>query len=596
MNKPYSKQKEADKILGIPDLEDIQNMEGFDDAIDHDFGSATEGFEDEGVSRRRWLQLMGASLALGGAAGCRYEEEKIVPFAFRPQGRIPGIPEKFASMIEFGGVAQPLTSTNYDGRPIKLDGNKSHPASQGASSAFTQALILEFYDPDRLRAPLKVDPSEKLAARAFSDTSADEILNQLKAASKDAGKLAILAEPTGSPSILRLKKELEGKGAKWYTYAPVNDDNSRAGAKAAFGKVVRPHYKLENAKVIITLDADIIGGTDPDSIANAIAFGKSRDPDVGAMSRMYSVESMFTQTGACADHRISVRSGDIGGFLGSLSAAIEGATASADVDKSLPYRDRVMAAMAQDFIDNPGEGLIVVGESQPAEVHALAHLLNSKYGNAGKTVVYSEPADADREGCLDSLQKFVSDAANIGTLVVLGGNPVYSASAIAGVAEAIESVPNSVHVSIYRNETSKHCKWVSSVAHSLASWTDGVASDGSVCVGQPLINPLFGGLSVLETLSVIATGAVAKGLDIVKATSGLSGDAWSQAVHDGFVKGDVALADVKAGEASIDATDAWKSEWDGNLEVVFQPSRSVFDPWHQGECCESVLHRGPCHP
>ena len=564
--------------MGIPDLEDIQNMEGFDEAIDHDFGSATEGFEDEGVSRRRWLQLMGASLALGGASGCRYEEEKIVPFAFRPQGRVPGIPEKFASMIEFGGVAQPLMSTNYDGRPIKLDGNKNHPSSLGASSAFTQAQILEFYDPDRLRAPLKVDPAEKLAARAFSDATADQILSALKTIAIDVGSLAILAEPTGSPSILRLKGELEGKGAKWYTYAPVNDDNTRAGAKAAFGKVVRSHYKLENAKVIITLDADIIGGTDPDSIANSIGFAASRDADNGAMSRMYCVESMFTQTGACADHRLSCRSGDIGGFLGSLTAAIDGATASADVDRSLPYRDRVLAAMAQDFIDNPGEGLIVVGENQPAEVHAMAHFLNSKYGNAGKTVVYSTPGDADRDGCLDSLHKLVSDAGSIGALVVLGGNPVYSAAGVAGVSEAISSIPNSIHVSTYRNETSKHCKWVSSVAHSLESWTDGVASDGTVCVGQPLINPLFGGLSVLETLSVIATGAVVKGMDIVKATNDLSGDAWTKAVHDGFIGGsDADAADVKAGEASIDATDAWKSPWDEFVEVVFQPSRSVFD-------------------
>ena len=336
MNKPYSK-PESSEVANVPDLNEIQEMEGFEEAIDHDFGSATEGFED-GLSRRRWLQIMGASLALGGTAGCRFEEEKIVPFAFRPQGRIPGIPEKFASMIEFGGVAQPLMSTNYDGRPIKLDGNKDHPSSMGASTAFTQALILEFYDPDRLRGPLKVDTVEKLVSRAFSDTTTDEILSQLEAASKDAGSLAVLAEPTASPSILRFRKELEAKGAKWYTFAPVNDDNTRAGAKAAFGKVVRSHYKLEKAKVLITLDADILGGTDPDAISNSVGFGKGRDPDHGSMSRIYAVESLFTQTGACADHRISVRSGDIAGFLGALAAKIDAATANAQVDVSLPYR------------------------------------------------------------------------------------------------------------------------------------------------------------------------------------------------------------------------------------------------------------------
>ena len=578
MNKPYSKQKAAQDIVNVPELDEIQNMDGFDEAIERDFGTATEGFEDDGVSRRRWLQIMGASLALGGAAGCRFEEEKIVPFAFRPQGRIPGIPEKFASMIEFAGVAQPIMSTNFDGRPIKLDGNTKHPSSLGASSSFTQATILEFYDPDRLRTPLKVDPGEKLVARAFAETTSNEIMKVLTAASKNAGSLAVLAEPTSSPSVLRMKKELEGKGAKWYTFTSVNDDSARAGAKASFGKVVQTNYKLENAKVIITLDADIIGGTDASGIANAIGFAKSRDADHGSMSRMYSVESQFTQTGASADHRLSVRSCDMAGFLGSLSKAIDAATADAQVDKSLPYRDRVLAAMAQDFIDSPGAGVIVVGHSQPAEVHAMANHLNDKYGNAGKTVVYTDAVDADRDGCLDSLAKFVADAASIKTLIVLGGNPAFAAAGIAGVADAISSVPTSVHVSTYRNETSKLCKWVSNVCHSLESWNDGIAADGSVCVGQPLINPLFGGLSVIETLSVVANGAMAKGIDIVKETTGLSNSAWTSAVHDGFVADSAAKpAEVKAGEASLDATDAWKSEWDNKLEVVFHASRSVYD-------------------
>ena len=578
MNKPYSKHKEAGHTTGIPDLDAIENMEGFNEAIDHDFGSAIDGFDDDGLSRRRWLQLMGASLALGGAAGCRFEEEKIVPFAFRPQGRVPGIPEHFASMVEFAGVAQPVMSTNYDGRPIKLDGNKNHSASEGASSAFTQATILEFYDPDRLRLPLKTNDTAKHVSQAVSDTSADEILNQLKAASQDVASLAVLAEPTSSPSILRMKKELEAKGAKWFTFASVNDDNTRAGAKAAFGQVVVPQYKFENASVIIALDCDFMGGTDPSGVANAIGFAKSRDADHGTMSRFYAVESLFTQTGGSADHRISVRSGDMLGFLGSLAAAIDSATAGGAVDAGLPYRDKVLAAMAQDFIEHAGAGLIAVGESQPAEVHAMAHHLNEKYGNTGKTVVFHKPADADRDGCVESLKKFIAEASSFGTLLVLGGNPVYAASGVEGVAEAIASVPNSIQVSVYRNETSTHCKWVSNVAHALESWQDGTAADGSVCVGQPLINPLFDGLSVLETLSVVATGSKVKGLDIVKATSGLSGDAWSQAVHDGFITGSAAApADVKAGAASVAATDAWKSDWDGKLEVVFQPSRGVYD-------------------
>jgi molybdopterin-containing oxidoreductase family iron-sulfur binding subunit len=577
MNKPHSKQNELHSIAD--DLDQLVDTPGFDEAIEHDFGGATEGMDmDDGVSRRRWLQLMGASLALGGAAGCRYEEEKIVPFAFRPQGRIPGMPENFASMIDFAGVAQPLLSTNYDGRPIKLDGNPKHPSSMGASSAFTQATILEFYDPDRLRAPLKVDPTEKLATRAFTETTADEMMDVLVEASKNCDSLAVLAEPTSSPSMLRMQKALEAKGAKWFTFASVNDDNARAGAKKAFGKVVRPHYDFEKATVIVTLDADIMG-TDPAAIANSLSFSRGRNADSGNMSRLYTVESQFSTTGAAADHRISCRSCDIAGFIASLEKAIKATTFDQEVDKSLGYRDKVLAAMAQDLVDARGAGVIVVGDRQPAEVHAMAHHLNDFLQNIGRAVSYSDVADADRKGSLESIQEFVSSAGSFKTLVVLGGNPVYTAAGIEGVEEAIRGIENVIHVSSYKNETSACCNWVTAVAHPLEVWKDGIAVNGSICVGQPLINPLFNGMSDIETISVIATGAMVGGMDIVKETVGLSANDWTKAVHDGFVQGSAAKpVTVSATEApGIPATDAWKGEWDGKLEVVFAPSRSVYD-------------------
>ena len=558
----------------------LADMPGFNEAIDHDFGAATD-YHDDGLSRRRWLQLMGASLALGGAAGCRYEEETIAPFAFRPQGRIPGIPEKFATMLDFGGVAQPIISTNYDGRPIKLDGNPDHAGSMGGSSTFTQARMLEFYDPDRLRVPLKaagegdqqVDTTWESLADAFG-----KILSK-----SDLSGVAILAEPTSSPSLFRLQREFMKKGGAWFTFAPVADDNKREGSKLAFGKPHRANYALDKAKVIVSLDADILG-QDPAGVANSFTFAMGRDVDSAkGMSRLYSVESQFSVTGAAADHRLSLPSQRIIEFAGALAAAIR--AGKTEVDASLPYRKKMLAAMASDLLTHKGEGVIVVGERQPPVVHAVVHRLNEELGNIGKTVLLSELPDADRVSTLDSIADLANqiDGGQVKSLVIVGGNPVYSAPRSLKFGSLIEKLEHSLHVSCVNNETSRKCQWVSAMAHPLESWQDGYAFDGSVLIGQRLINPLFGGKSDLETLSALMGLEEVDSQQIVQKTHGLSGSAWQQAVHDGFIADSAAKTATPSASAenSIDVFDDWAKPWDGeSVEVVFATSNSVYDGRH----------------
>jgi hypothetical protein len=389
MNKPRTNKTNQISNLNLP----VDSSE-FNEAIDRDFGSATEHHTD-GFSRRRWLQLMGASLALGGVTGCRYEEEKIAPFAFRPQHRIPGVPVKYASLTELGGISQPILGTSFDGRPIKLDGNPQHPDSAGASTSFTQARILEFYDPDRLRAPLGGD--------GISETSFDELVNACKF--NDASTVAVLAHPTSSPSMLRLKDEFTAKGGQWFTYSPISDDNTRAGSDLAFGRPLRAHYKLDEAKIIVSLDADILS-TVGSGVANSVKFAKGRDADSKKMSRMYVVESQFTTTGAAADHRIAVRSSDIEGFAAQLAEKI-GEVEDGAVDPALPYRKKVIAAMASDLVLHKGQCVIVAGEKQSPKVHALVHSLNDKLGNHGKTITFTELPDPQRPSTISAIQNFV---------------------------------------------------------------------------------------------------------------------------------------------------------------------------------------------
>ena len=90
----------------------------------------SRGDQFDGVTRRRWLQLMGASTALGAAAaGCRYEQEVIEPFARRPEGYVPGVPVKKSALCEIGGVARMFLGLNH--KPLWL----TSPVIQSLSGA-----------------------------------------------------------------------------------------------------------------------------------------------------------------------------------------------------------------------------------------------------------------------------------------------------------------------------------------------------------------------------------------------------------------------------------------------------------------------------
>jgi len=565
--------------------EDLERMFESPDGqrmIDAEFHSALESAGD-GFSRRRWLQLMGASLALG-AAGCRHENQQIVPHSFRPAGRNPGVPVTYSTMIDFAGVARPLRATSYDGRPVKLDGNRLHPDSMGSSDSFTQARILELYDPDRLRSPRRRD-GEKLV-----DVSRDEALaagREILGQAKLQG-VAILAEPGSSPSLAAVRKDFESRGGKWFEWTSIGDDNTRAGAKAAFNKAVRAQYHLDQAAVIVTLDADPLG-LDPAGLKNSRKFAAGRDVDHGKMSRMYVVECDYSLTGASADHRIAVPASKIAAFTASLAAGIKARTKGGSVDKGLSYRKRVLAAMAQDLVDHAGAGVIVAGERQPPEVHAMVHRLNADLGNHGKTIVFTDLADADRPGLLESAVNLASalESGEIQSLVILGGNPVYDFPANVDLAAAIGGLKSSLHLTLHQNETSRACSQMVDLAHPLESWGDGIAHDGSWCVAQPLIAPLFGAMSPMETLATMMGSQAASGLELVRKTAAavITSDfetRWNQAVHDGFVEGSAAASvEVVAGATVFPpADDSWDAGWNsasGEVEFVFAPSRSIYD-------------------
>jgi len=568
----------------------------------------------EGITRRGMMKLMGASLSLAGLAGCRRPVEEIVPFVTAPEQLVPGIPRSYATTMPFGRSAYGLVVESHEGRPTKLEGNPSHPSTLGASSARVQASVLGLYDPDRSQT-VRLN-GEASSWDAF--VAAWQERSQTHATDGGAG-LAVLTESFSSPTLARLASEFRAgyPQAIWATYEAVSDENRLAGVRSATGRDLDVVLRLDEAAVILALDADPLL-THPEMIRHARGFaaGRRQGPAGGTMNRLYAVEGVYSLTGAMADHRLRLESRQIAPFLAALAARVAPSEAAALAGAGLPGVDsRWIDALAADLLANRGRGLIVAGERQPAEVHAAVCALNNYLGNTGRTVGYFETTDAalPSVGSLASLVSAMQGGA-VQTLVILGGNPVFDAPADLDFASAMAGVPHSIALGHAVDETSSRAEWHIPRAHYLEGWGDARAVGGTLSVVQPLILPLFGGRTPVEVLGLMsATAPVAPaapdapvdpvepvapvvsvagpdrpGYDIVRDTwRPILGEdefetQWNRVLHDGLLVASE-LPEVLPELTGEPFEDLARSiggaagESADGLEIVFLPSSSVHD-------------------
>ncbi len=516
----------------------------------------------EPASRRGFLKLLGASLAMAGLAGCRRPEERIVPHARRPEGREPGEAEHYATAMDLGGAALGLLVTSVDGRPIKVEGNPLHPASLGATSALAQAAILEMYDPERSTAVARRSGGSR-EERTWHDWAAfaDEHFAALRASGGQG--LAVLTEASSSPSLADLRQRFGAAfpQARWTEYEPVSWDNEREGTRQAFGRPLRPHLQLHRCEALVCLDAELLLHH-PDAVRHAHDLARARQPDRKVMNRLYAVESSYSLTGAMADHRLPLRPADMPRFIASLVGALlhhdaRGAAweeLAAVVGQKNPapedtqeLRDR----MVHDLVEHAGRSLLVAGPRQPAAVHALVAAANTLLGNDGWTVEYTEDTDPDRPQHTDAIAGLAGaiDAGEVQTLVMLGGNPAYDAPVDLAFGDRIGSVATTVRLGLYEDETSALCSWHLPRAHFLEAWGDATGPDGTVSVVQPLIAPLYEGRSSIELVAgLLGDGGPTSGRDIVRRTLepriGGGDERWYALLQDGRLE-DSARAPVQ---------------------------------------------------
>ncbi|MGA2964663.1 MAG: TAT-variant-translocated molybdopterin oxidoreductase [Terriglobales bacterium] len=520
-------------------LEELAGSEEFQEMLHREFPKGASEWLDD-FSRRGFLKTMGASLALAGLTGCtRMPITEIVPYVRQPENVVPGRPMFYATAFTLGGYASPILVESHLFRPTKIEGNPQHPASLGGTDVYAQASILDLYDPDRAQNVTYMGD-----IRSF-DAFLEAVRGPMNVQKSVAGSgVRILTQTVSSPTLAaQIRSYLEANPqAKWHVYEPINRDNVYEGAKLAFGEVVETRYDLSKADVIVSLDADFLYAGFPGWARYTRDFAARRNPD-GNMNRLYVVESTPSSTGMKADHRLPMQARDVEAFAQTLAALV-----SIKVGEvGPPGESEFIKAVAADLTKHRGASVVIAGDHQPPVVHALAHAINEALGNVGKTVFYTEPVDANPVNRNESLHALVEDmrAGKVDLLLILGGNPAYDAPAELEFASALTS--NAVNLKLFlgthRNETAELCQWHVPEAHYLESWSDARAYDGTVSIVQPLIEPLYGGKSAHEIITVLAGQLGLTGHDLVQAYwqkqhTGTDFDAfWRKSLHDGWIAG-----------------------------------------------------------
>ncbi len=503
-------------------LEELHDTPEFREALAREFpaGAAELAAGEDSVTRRNFLQLMGASMALAGfgLSGCRRPETYLVPYSKSVEWLIPGRPLFYATAMPRRRGAMPLIAEINDGRPTKIEGNPLHPASNGATDSQAQCSILDLYDPDRSRRFLD-GGSGKLA-----ESDSAKFVEFLKTLRTEMGAnggadTAILFEEKFSPTWERLRAELAKQfpAIQWCVYDPLRPFNEVEANKSAFGDgvMLKPHF--DKADVILSLDSDFLdveeGGIEANrDFANRRRVAKAGDP----MNRLYVIENRYTITGGMADHRLRCPAGQIAAVAIALARKIGAGGPVADLLSGIPGVDELagrfgsgaadawLTEAAKDLIAARGRSVVLAGPRQPGIVHLIVQAINGALGNIGSTVVALGLTGQTPESTSISQLAELIDNNRVKNLFILGGNPAFNALAHLNWPRLQKKVPNVVRLGYHEDETTAAgVRWHVPMAHFLEAWGDARGTDGTYMAIQPMILPLFNGWSEIEVLGAL---------------------------------------------------------------------------------------------
>ncbi len=567
--------RSIDELAGTPE---------FEAAVLREFPDAAQEWVDP-VSRRGFLKLMGASMAMAGLAGCtKQPDEPIYPYVKAPEDLILGKPMYFATAYPFASGSVPLLVKSDAFRPIKVDGNPDHPYNRGTSDPYTQGTLLDLYDPDRAQ-----ETTYRGDNREWTEFMMTWREKLIAAKANGGADIAILSTTVASPTLARQWKEAQAlyPKAKFVQYDPVNRDTVRTvlGTKDV-------QYSLTGADVILSLDADFLSGSSfPGFHRLTREYSERRKlasgPEGATMNRLYTVESSTTTTGLKAEHRLALRPSEIPAFTAALAAAL-GVSAPVPSYGWTDAQTQYLKAVAADLKANAGKCVVIAGEQQDPSVLSLALRINEALGNYGKTVSFTDAINPMPTVQLAELKGLVNDlwSGKVDWLLMLNTNPVYDAPADLNFVDAMRRAKTTVHLGKHADETGSITDWQIPASHYLESWSDARSYDGVASVVQPLIDPLYKSHSAHEIVQAMLDESTKTPYDAVretwqpllaKSTDGKTADFemnWRKALHAGWIDGS---ALPTAATATVAAINAPAPNSKDAIEVQFRPDPTIYD-------------------
>jgi len=518
-----------------------------------------EAMDRSGVSRRDFLTVMGASMAMASFACARRPVNKIIPYVVQPQEMTPGNPLYFSSTCKECANACGLLVKTREGRPIKLEGNESHPVNQGSLCAQGQASVLNLYDPDRLKKPMK---GTKGGTKSGANWA--EVDSLVVAALKTAKKVRIISLPESSESSRRAIKEFMSAflDAKWLEVDPSSLDDVADGQDESYGTRVVPEYAFDRAEMVVSFGADFLG-TWGNPVQNSGRWSKMRKLSQAkdALSKLVVFESNMSITGASSDERVPILPGtEVGVAMAVAHEMIvvqkKGKFAgNADVASYLTGSVEDWAAKAgsldpekikktaSELWEARGKSIVVGSGSRGLQ--AVVNLLNSNLENEGKTIDGTAEVIAHTAAnhALVALQSEL-ESGMVDVLVVHGANPVYFMPNGKAFGEAMTKAKTVVSVNDRIDETGHFADVVLAENHYLESWGDAHPNASTWSVQQPTIAPLFdtrgfedillgwvrGGVKASGLLAQVAQNPKGSFYDYVK-------ENWKQTLYPTFGKG-----------------------------------------------------------